>query len=782
MAFSKRERREKKPANGMWLGRFLGGVVRFFVRVTFGVAVVTVLSAGLLYLRLSQGPIHLSFVAKLTAQMLNNDTDQFEIELEDMVLTIGEAGGPAGVQFVNIRVTSANGESLFAVPRLSAKFDVPDLLGGHLRPTQIVLIGPEARMLRTREGKFRFGLGAQSLAGDVPGDTTGDITGNALVGETPQLEAITSIIDGFVGDSDPLPELAGLTEIVIADADLTYENAAIGRRWHTQRSDLRIYRTEEGLLARLSVGLADGAETGAGVVVIAERQRGSGGATRLDVRFDGLRPEHLAEQLDQMQWLRLFDAPLDGNLGATVYKDGRIEGLAGRISAGAGRILALQEQGQPFDSVDLAFAYEAGLERMRVSEMTLISRALDARLSGFVDLGRAASGEVTGLLGQFEVVGMRASVPDIFADPLHFDGGQIVAKLDFEPMRIEVADARLHSGDLVFGVNGQAWAADDGWHTDLRAGGRNLSVEQLIQHWPLVAAKNARKWVDKNIHSGGIDEFVAQMRFGDGEPQVNLDFVFSELVSNYLHEMTPIRDARGRGSLNLNEFRLSMESGVVVPVEGAPVRLDGSVVRMLDLQGRPSPAEITIRATGATSSILTLINEPPLELIGKLGLDRTAKEFCVGAAELTTTALLVGFARTIQVVLDDGQVIDTIIHGVAQPLQNLGPHLAAVGMLVVQSLCNLFIPSGSGQAYVTMPIMAPLADLVEVKRQVAVLAYQFGDGFTNILVPTNAVLVGILAMARIPFQRWLRFVLPFMLKIWIAASVALVIAVWVGYA
>ena len=174
---------------------------------------------------------------------------------------------------------------------------------------------------------------------------------------------------------------------------------------------------------------------------------------------------------------------------------------------------------------------------------------------------------------------------------------------------------------------------------------------------------------------------------------------------------------------------------------------------------------------------LTLI----LGLIGRLGVNRTAIEFCSGAAELTTTALLIGFARTIQVVLDDGQVVDTIVHGVAQPMQNLGPHAAAIGMLAFQSMLNFFIPSGSGQAYVTMPLMAPLADVVGVSRQTAVLAYQFGDGFTNILVPTNPVLVGILAMARIPYERWLRFVIPFMIKVWIAASIALVLAVTFGY-
>jgi uncharacterized ion transporter superfamily protein YfcC len=180
---------------------------------------------------------------------------------------------------------------------------------------------------------------------------------------------------------------------------------------------------------------------------------------------------------------------------------------------------------------------------------------------------------------------------------------------------------------------------------------------------------------------------------------------------------------------------------------------------------------------GAIFVGLTLV----MALVARMGASRTAREFCEGAAELTTTALLIGFARTIQVVLDDGRVVDTIIHGVAQPLTQAGPHVAAVGMFFFQSLCNLFVPSGSGQAFVTMPLMAPLADLVGVSRQVAVLAYQFGDGFTNIIVPTNAVLVGILAMAKVPLERWFGFVLPFMLKIWVVGSVALVVAVALGY-
>lgn len=168
-------------------------------------------------------------------------------------------------------------------------------------------------------------------------------------------------------------------------------------------------------------------------------------------------------------------------------------------------------------------------------------------------------------------------------------------------------------------------------------------------------------------------------------------------------------------------------------------------------------------------------------LLARFSPNRVARDFCAGAAELTTAALLIGFARTIQVVLDDGLVTHTIVHGIASALDGYAPSIAATGMLVVQSACNFLIPSGSGQAYVTMPIMAPLADLLGVSRQTAVLAYQFGDGFTNMIVPTNALLMGMLGLGRIPYQRWLRFILPLILQIYLVAIIALTIAVRIQY-
>ena len=170
-----------------------------------------------------------------------------------------------------------------------------------------------------------------------------------------------------------------------------------------------------------------------------------------------------------------------------------------------------------------------------------------------------------------------------------------------------------------------------------------------------------------------------------------------------------------------------------------------------------------------------------IAVLARMSPDRTATEFSIGAGSLTSVAILIGVARAIQVVLDEGGVVDTMVYGISVPIQELPAAASAVGMFFVQSVLNVFIPSGSAQAYVTMPIMAPLADIVGVTRQVAVLAFQFGDGFSNILIPTQYVLIGILAMAGIPYDRWLRFIMPFMVKVAIVGSLALVVAVFIGY-
>jgi uncharacterized ion transporter superfamily protein YfcC len=168
-------------------------------------------------------------------------------------------------------------------------------------------------------------------------------------------------------------------------------------------------------------------------------------------------------------------------------------------------------------------------------------------------------------------------------------------------------------------------------------------------------------------------------------------------------------------------------------------------------------------------------------IIGKLGPSLAAAKFVEGAKGLTETALLVGIARGIALIMEDGQILHTIVHALSVPLSLVGPEIAGAGMMIMQTILNAFIPSGSGQAFVTMPLMAPLGDLVGVSRPISVLAFLFGDGFANMIVPTNAVLMGILGIAGIPYDKWFKFCLPLLLKLLTAGAVVIILAVFFGY-
>jgi len=138
-----------------------------------------------------------------------------------------------------------------------------------------------------------------------------------------------------------------------------------------------------------------------------------------------------------------------------------------------------------------------------------------------------------------------------------------------------------------------------------------------------------------------------------------------------------------------------------------------------------------------------------------------AKEFINGVKDISSAAMIVGLAGGILIILREGKVIDTILFYTSNLLTGSGKVGSVSIMYLMQTFINIFIPSGSAQAALTMPIMAPFSDLINISRQTAVLVFQFGDGFTNMITPTSPVLIGVLGMAKIPYSKWFKWALPF---------------------
>jgi uncharacterized ion transporter superfamily protein YfcC len=160
-------------------------------------------------------------------------------------------------------------------------------------------------------------------------------------------------------------------------------------------------------------------------------------------------------------------------------------------------------------------------------------------------------------------------------------------------------------------------------------------------------------------------------------------------------------------------------------------------------------------------------------IVGRLNMNITIQAFKSGAKDMLTAALVIALAKGLIVIAEEGRIIDTILNGIAIASQGLPKGVTVEIMFILQTALNFFVPSGSGQAALTMPIMAPLSDLLGISRQVAVLAFQFGDGLSNLVIPTSGVTMGVLAIAKIPYNVWLKWCFPLFVLLSIAAMLLL---------
>jgi uncharacterized ion transporter superfamily protein YfcC len=168
-------------------------------------------------------------------------------------------------------------------------------------------------------------------------------------------------------------------------------------------------------------------------------------------------------------------------------------------------------------------------------------------------------------------------------------------------------------------------------------------------------------------------------------------------------------------------------------------------------------------------------------VIGRLTSKEFIESFLSGAKDMLTAALVVACSRGILVIATDGKIVDTILSSLTGLVHQAHPIVSAYMMLGVQFMLHFLVPSGSGQAALSMPIMTPLSDLLGITRQTAVLIFQFGDGFNSLILPTSGVTMGVLGIAKIPYEKWLKWVIPLQVILYGTGLVFIAIAVLIHW-
>ena len=175
--------------------------------------------------------------------------------------------------------------------------------------------------------------------------------------------------------------------------------------------------------------------------------------------------------------------------------------------------------------------------------------------------------------------------------------------------------------------------------------------------------------------------------------------------------------------------------------------------------------------------VLTIV----IGIFGKLSADQIVNSFTNGSAALLGGALIIGVSRAILVVLNDGHIVDPLLHQVSEAIQHIPAYLSVAGMYSFQTLIHFILASGTGHAMLTMPIMIPLADLLDITRQTAVLTFSFADGIGNMIFPTATTLMAGLAIAGIPWTKWAKWILPLVLIQYFIGLIAVITAHFIGY-
>lgn len=603
MGFRRRSRPVVRQGGAARLWSLCRGGVLLSVRIALSAMALAAIAAAIVYLRLLQGPIALPGMAQMLAEQVSAASGRLQLGVGDVVLTLGEGAETSGLQIRNVEIRSADGQQLLAAPRVGARFHLQDLVHGRLQPMSITLIEPDAQVIRDRDGRVRFGMG-RGIGIPLP-EGSGERDGFTIVSE---------LIDGVVGDGPPVPELAKLERIEILGANLTFDDRRSGSHWETDGADLRVWRYPEGARAVLDVRPAR--QGGAAVSLAADRPAGHG-RTDLTLTFAGLQSERLARQSRELDWLRLIGGTISGEASVAVERDGTLSGLGGVIAARNGTLRGMGEP-VPFETAELRFKADLEFDRLEIERFRLTAPAFDARLTGYADLARRSDGTVEGMAGQFDIGRLRADLPHLFADPLAFDGGHLTARWSVPGRRIEVAEARLTRGPLTLSVEGEARGTGTGWLTDIRAEGEGMTTDDLVAFWPHARSRNARSWVEQHVTQGSIDRLVAQLRLGGAEPQVALDFDYSELRVDYVDGMSPVEDARGSGHLGYHDLYMQVDAGRLSPLPGDPIQLAGSRLAIRGFWGQLPPAEIAVRATGPIQAALAMIDQPPLRLLARL--------------------------------------------------------------------------------------------------------------------------------------------------------------------
>lgn len=523
-------------------------------------------------------------------------------------VTVEESWTPR-LKLEDVRLLQGEGATLLVLPEVRVAFDGPSFVEEQaFRPSSLSILGASLDLRRAADGRLDLRIDG--------------------VGVGPEVQGLTGVL-AALDAAFASPALSRLTMIEAQATSLTLEDALTGRHWSVGDGRIRLDNRADGLAAEIAMTLLGGGETAAQTQVTVVRPKGED-RLRLSAALDQLAAADLAAQTPVLGWLGILDAPLSGRIRAELTPVG-LAGLEAELDLGAGALRPSAEaRAINFDSAGLRLSYDPKKGRIALNDVRIEGPSLRLEASGqsymLDNQGRILTGTLgavvpSGFLGQVSIREAEIDPEGLFERPLRFVQGAMDARLRLDPFQLNIGQISLvdERGRRLF-LSGEADALSAGWQVSMDLALDAIAHDRLLQLWPRSLIPATRAWLGENVAQGLLSNVRAALRISPRQdPKVFLGYEFDRAEVRFLRTLPPIRDGRGRSSLDGKTYVIALDEGRIDAPLGGGIDVAGTSFRVPDVTQKPAIADIRLKTDSSVTAALSLLDLPPFGFMTKAG-------------------------------------------------------------------------------------------------------------------------------------------------------------------
>lgn len=532
---------------------------------------------------------------------LEQNLNGMQIAFGDVSLVVDKGWRPR-VQLRDVVLRDPKGFVFLELADAEASLAMRPLLRGMVQPKNISLTGAFATLRRDASGAFSLAVGETQAPVGQAKDLPQLIERWDQVFETPMLSALTAV------------ELSALT--------IRYEDARAERSWTLDDGRILLNRTGDDLSLASSFAILGGRDYASSVDVSYTSSIGSAKAD-VSVSVNDVHTQDIATQNVALEWLDVLRAPISGAFRAGVDAAGELGAVSATLQIGQG-VLQPNNSARPipFSDARTYFTYVPGEQLLTFDELSVDSAWVSGAAEGRVFLGGIETGELSELVGQLTLTNLNLSPGKLYDEPLVLTEISSDFRLQLHPFNLDLGQLHVNDQGRTVLLDGTLVAGPEGWDVAVNGTADRLETDRLLALWPERAVAKPRKWVADNLTEGTLNDINFALRLHPGQkPDVYLDFGYQDATIRFLKTMPPITGAAGQASLIRNRLVTTASAGQVVPDQGGPLDISGTSFIIPDVSiKKAAPGIVRLKAAGSVTSVMSLLNRPPLEVLRKTPL------------------------------------------------------------------------------------------------------------------------------------------------------------------